>query len=214
MRCVSRVLPLLALAFVGLSCGGSRDLPEPLVVAPPATTTVEPPPVPPTVEPSTTTTVPETIQPVDDNTRCTAAAQAVDEAGVHTAAGFELRCPADALDENGVPHWGITCYRWVGLCDESTAYIEINTDKIGRSDARLRYVIAHERCHSNEIAATGQTTEESADTCAEAIGFSRQAPAFDFIENLIYGVLGFIGIAAATVAIIRALRETPRRRKN
>src|SRR5258706_2098342 len=87
----------------------------------------------PAAEPTTTTTttmVPATVPVRSVEERCAAAAQTVDDAGVHTAPGFEFRCPALALDENGVPHWGITCYYFVGKCADGANYIEINPSKI------------------------------------------------------------------------------------
>lgn len=210
-----RLFLILMLALA--ACGGTeRDLPQPLAVVNSSTTTT---PLPTTIPLETSTTAAEPPPTVATESaapsatsadgRCATAALAVEEAGVRTAPGFEFRCPADARDENGDPHWGITCWHWAGMCDQAP-YIEINTDKIGRSDARLRYVIAHERCHSNEIVATGNTTEASADACATAIGFARQAPVYDFVENVIYGIV-FLAALGLLVLVIRALRTPPRR---
>jgi hypothetical protein len=123
------------------------------------------------------TAAPVAVAPASTNAsdRCAAAAAAVDAGGVHTAPGFEFRCPAQALDITGVAHWGINCWQMPGMCwnsrDGASNYIEINVGLIGSSDARLRHVIAHERCHSQDLVATGQTSEAAAEACAAAHGF-------------------------------------------
>ena len=44
--------------------------------------------------------------------------------------------------------------------------MSINTSSIGPSDAKLRYVVAHEFCHSHGI-----VDEQAADDCAASYGF-------------------------------------------
>lgn len=87
--------------------------------------------------------------------RCTAARQAVENAGDHLAAGFAFNCP-----DSTFPRWGATSVLPCGSC-----WVDINTALIP-SDAVLRYVIAHEFCHSN-----GVSDEQAADDCAAHYGF-------------------------------------------
>ncbi len=47
----------------------------------------------------------------------------------------------------------------------------VNPARVGRSDARLRYVVAHEIGHAIDYVTQGSTTEESADARARAAGF-------------------------------------------
>ena len=92
--------------------------------------------------------------PAED--RCLAARQAVENAGDHLAAGFGYRCP-----DSGYSHWGATTVPPCGRC-----FVAINTALIGPDDARLRYVVAHEFCHSNWV-----RNEKAADDCAAQYGF-------------------------------------------
>jgi hypothetical protein len=88
--------------------------------------------------------------------RCLAARQAVDNAGDHLAAGFDYRCP-----DSEYPRWGATTMPPCGPC-----LVTINSAFIGPDDAALRYVVAHEFCHSN-----GVRDEQAADDCAAHYGF-------------------------------------------
>ena len=47
-----------------------------------------------------------------------------------------------------------------------SCFVDINLAAIGPSDAKLRYVVAHEFCHSN-----GVHDEQAADDCASRYGF-------------------------------------------
>lgn len=129
----------------------------------------------PTVPPAPSITAPppasisRTVRTAEQ--RCGEAVVAVNAAGLHIAAGFEFRCPALALDENGHPHRGITCWYWPGKCRPCGCYVEINVDRIGSSDALLAFVVAHEICHTIELTETMTTSEASADACAHAHGF-------------------------------------------
>lgn len=111
------------------------------IIAPTTTTTQPPPPPPPPPQPPT---------------RCGAARQDVEARGDHLAAGFEFRCP-----DASYPHWGATTVPPCGPC-----YVMINTDRIGPDDTKLRYVVAHEFCHSNGI-----RDERAADNCAAHYGY-------------------------------------------
>jgi hypothetical protein len=88
--------------------------------------------------------------------RCLAARQAVENAGDHLAPGFGFRCPA-----SDYPRWGATTLSPCGPC-----FVTINIALIGRDDAKLRHVVAHEFCHSNGI-----RDEQAADDCAAHYGF-------------------------------------------
>jgi hypothetical protein len=88
--------------------------------------------------------------------RCTAARQTVENAGDHLGAGFEFRCP-----DTDFPRWGATTVAPCGEC-----FVDINTASIGPDNGVLRYVIAHEFCHSNGI-----RDEQAADDCAARYGF-------------------------------------------
>jgi hypothetical protein len=111
--------------------------------------------VPPAPAPARASTAPRPkARPSSD--RCTAARQAVESSGDHLGPGYEFSCPASDYSR-----WGATTLAPCGPC-----VVEINTAAIGSSDAVLRYVIAHEFCHSNGI-----RDELSADLCAARYGF-------------------------------------------
>ena len=78
----------------------------------------------------------------------------MENAGDHLAAGFEYLCP-----DSEYPHWGATTV-------EPCCFVAINTAAIGPDDAKVRYVVAHEFCHSN-----GVRDEQAADDCAAHYGF-------------------------------------------
>ena len=93
--------------------------------------------------------------PTPAEERCLAARQAVENAGDHLGPGFEYRCP----DSEYPQHWGATT--WAPCC-----FVAINPAAIGPDDAKVRYVVAHEFCHSN-----GVRDEQAADDCAAHYGF-------------------------------------------
>ena len=99
---------------------------------------------------------PRAAAPAPTSARCTAARQAVENAGNHLPAGFDFRCPG-----SDYPRWGATSVSPCGSC-----FVSINTAAIGPNDAVLRYVIAHEFCHAN-----GVGDELAADACAARYGF-------------------------------------------
>ena len=80
----------------------------------------------------------------------------MENAGDHLGPGYVFSCPASDF-----PRWGATTLAPCGPC-----VVEINIAAIGPSDAVLRYVIAHEFCHSNGI-----RDELGADACAARYGF-------------------------------------------
>ena len=88
--------------------------------------------------------------------RCQAARQAVEDAGDHLGPGFDFLCP-----NSEYPRWGATTVPPCGPC-----FVEVNLADVGPDDAKLRYVVAHEFCHSN-----GVRNEQAADDCAAAYGF-------------------------------------------
>ena len=95
-----------------------------------------------------------TSAPTQD--RCQAARQAVESAGDHLGAGYEFKCP-----NSQYPRWGATSLRPCGSC-----FVEINLAAVGPDNAKLRYVVAHEFCHSHGI-----RDEQAADSCAASYGF-------------------------------------------
>ena len=102
--------------------------------------------------------------------RCLTALETVQAAGLVLPTGFEYRCPGDTQAFPGDrQHWGVVCYYQM-FCPEG-AYIAVNPERVGRSDARLRYVVAHEIGHAIDYVTSGSTTEESADDQAHAAGF-------------------------------------------
>ena len=130
-------------------------------LAPPPTTPAPTPPPHAQVRPAQSTWAPAKGStrvrpqlPISD--RCTAARQAVEAAGDHLGAGFDFRCPATDF-----PRWGATTLSPCGPCS-----VDINTALIGPNNAELRYVVAHEFCHSNGI-----RDEQAADDCAARYGF-------------------------------------------
>ena len=78
---------------------------------------------------------------------------------------YGFRCPSPAL-QGTTARWGITCWN----CAGAGSYIAIDLDRIGSSDATLRYVIAHETCHAIDFATLGLSTEIGADLCAALHG--------------------------------------------
>jgi hypothetical protein len=80
----------------------------------------------------------------------------VEAAGDHLGAGFDFRCPATDFSR-----WGATTLSPCGPCS-----VDINTALIGPNNAKLRYVVAHEFCHSSGI-----RDEQAADDCAARYGF-------------------------------------------
>lgn len=104
--------------------------------------------------------------------RCAAARSDVEAAGLVLPAQFEYRCPGSTeLFAGDRQHWGTTC-SMASLC-RGHSYIAINPGLIGRSEARLRYVVAHETCHALDVAARRPLDESAADACAAAHGFPR-----------------------------------------
>ncbi len=103
--------------------------------------------------------------------RCAAALARVQGSGLVLPAGFEYRCPGDTRSFVGDhQRWGVTCYRHRTFCPTG-AYIAVNPGRVGRSDARLRYVVAHEIGHAIDYVTQGFTSEQSAHARARAAGF-------------------------------------------
>lgn len=100
--------------------------------------------------------------------RCAAARQWVDGQGLLLPAGYGFRCPGAA--EMAGARWGITCWN---CAPGSGNYIAVDVDRIGPSDATLRYVVAHETCHAIDFALLGLSTEIGADLCAALHGAPR-----------------------------------------
>ena len=115
-------------------------------------------------------TSPQAQGPV--GSRCTAARDDVEAVGLMLPAQFEYRCPGRTETFVGDrQHWGTACFL-MSLCP-TTAYIAINPGRIGPSEARLRYVVAHETCHALDALAHRSLDEAAADACAAAHGFVR-----------------------------------------
>lgn len=100
--------------------------------------------------------------------RCAAARQWVEAHGLVLPAGYGFRCPGPAM-QGETPRWGITCWN----CAGAGSYIAVDIDRIGPSDAALRYVVAHETCHAIDFATLGISTEIGADLCAALHGAPR-----------------------------------------
>jgi hypothetical protein len=100
--------------------------------------------------------------------RCAAARQWVDGHGLVLPAGYGFRCPGSAM-QGETSRWGITCWN----CAGAGSYIAVDIDRIGPSDATLRYVVAHETCHAIDFATLGISTEIGADLCAALHGAPR-----------------------------------------
>lgn len=102
--------------------------------------------------------------------RCNEGRQAVEATGLVLPPDFEYRCPGNTqLFAGDRQHWGVACY-FASLCPGG-AYIAINPDRIGTSNARLRHVIAHEICHALDVKASRPMSEPAADACAASHGF-------------------------------------------
>ncbi len=105
--------------------------------------------------------------------RCLASLLAVERAGLELRDQTEFRCPGTAAEPGEEHHWGATC--WQNKLCPGGSYIAVDPGLIGPDDARLRYVIAHEICHVNSYAQTGDRgTEAAADKCAAGAGFPRR----------------------------------------
>ena len=103
--------------------------------------------------------------------RCAAALARVQGSGLLLPAGFDYRCPGDTRSFVGDrQHWGVTCYYHQTFCPNG-AYVAVNPASVGRSDARLRYVVAHEIGHAIDYVTMGFTTEQTAHARARAAGF-------------------------------------------
>ncbi len=103
--------------------------------------------------------------------RCAAALWSVQASGLVLPTGFEYRCPGDTrsfVDDR--QRWGVTCYHHPTFC-AGGAYVAVNPARVGRSDTRLRYVVAHEIGHAIDYVTQGSTTEQSAHARARAAGF-------------------------------------------
>lgn len=105
--------------------------------------------------------------------RCLDALYEVESAGHELHDETEFRCPGSTgFTPESEQHWGATCWD-TALCPRSS-YVAISPAVIGPSDERLRYVIAHEICHVNSYARTGEPgSEPAADACAAEAGFPR-----------------------------------------
>ncbi len=113
----------------------------------------------------------QTAAPSSPQVRCASALSRVQDAGLILPAGFEYRCPGDTRSFVGDrQRWGVTCYHHPMFCPGG-AYIAVNPSAVGRSDARLRYVVAHEIGHAIDYVTQGFTSEEGAHARARAAGF-------------------------------------------
>ncbi|HUR49654.1 MAG TPA: hypothetical protein VMY88_09045 [Acidimicrobiales bacterium] len=105
--------------------------------------------------------------------RCLNSLLTVEAAGLTLRDQTEFRCPGAATEPGEERHWGATCWE-TELC-RGGSYIAVDEELIGRDDARLRYVIAHEICHVNSYMRTGEPgSEPAADRCAATAGFPRR----------------------------------------
>ncbi len=138
--------------------------PRPVAATAPARTTV-PATTPPTA-PATTATP----AGASAGERCGAARQWVEAHGLVLPAAWGFRCPGEALVA-GTDRWGVSCWN----CEGTGSWIAVDVARIGPSDATLRYVIAHETCHSLDYTGLGITTEIGADLCAALHGAPRPA---------------------------------------
>jgi hypothetical protein len=130
--------------------------------------------VAPTTAPVATTTAPVNPQPATRSgvidSRCAAGLAAVEATGLVLPALFEFRCPGSTeLFPGDRQHWGVAC-AFASLCPRG-AYVAVNPAVIGPSDARLRFVIAHEICHARDYVEGRPVSEAAADACAAGHGF-------------------------------------------
>lgn len=137
--------------------------PRPVTTRPPATS---PPPTTPQV-----TTPPPVAQATNSSPeeRCASAHQWVMSQGLSLPAGWGFRCPGTAV-VSGAERWGVACWNCAG---DGSSWIAVDIGRIGASTAALRYVIAHETCHSIDYTTLGITTEIGADLCAALHGAPR-----------------------------------------
>ncbi|MEA2901862.1 MAG: hypothetical protein QOH36_1749 [Actinomycetota bacterium] len=161
-----------ATAAVPSSPPTTRERPVPATVPAVRTTVVAPvvaePPAP-SVVGSGSSVAPPAPASASATDRCAAARQWVDGQGLVLPAGYGFRCPGAAV-MGETPRWGVTCWN---CAPGSGNYIAVDIDRIGPSDATLRYVVAHETCHAIDFALTGISTEIGADLCAALHGAPR-----------------------------------------
>ena len=139
-------------------------------VKPRPTTTTTVRKVVPVTTPPTTPPVTSAAVGTSPQERCTAARQWVEAHGLVLPAGWGFRCPGKAVVD-GTDRWGVACWN----CQGQGSWIAVDVDRIGASEATLRYVIAHETCHSIDDTTLGITTEVGADLCAALHGAPRPA---------------------------------------
>lgn len=133
--------------------------------------------------------------------RCGAALDTVSRSGDRLPDGFTFRC-SDGKATDG--HWGTTSGqdRWIAA----------DLEAIGPSDAKLRYVVAHETCHARAYA--GQepftwTDERAADQCAKRYGFPNVYFARTDVNwtRLVFGCAAAFVLGAAGAFAVRRRRR-------
>ncbi len=151
--------------------GGPRAVVSvPTTVAPEASPAEAPPPPANASEEASRPAEPPPADPVA--ARCAAALADVEATGLRLPARFQYRCPGDTrMSAGDRQHWGVACAA-NPFCPDA-AYIAINPDAIGPSEARMRYVVAHETCHAVDYVSGRAQSEAAADACAAAHGFPR-----------------------------------------
>lgn len=155
----------------------TASAPPPPTTVPPVTTIVPPRPVTTVSAPVATSppAPPTRAQPVaalSAAQRCTEALAWAAAHGLVLPSGWSYRCPGPVGSGGAGQYWGRACMNLVGECP-GTAFVAIDVDLIGPSDATLHYVLAHEICHAIELETTNTTSEPTADACAAAHGAPR-----------------------------------------
>lgn len=91
---------------------------------------------------------------------CAAILATVEHAGLYLPGNFQFRCP-DTTYPFGVTGWNGT-----------TGWVSLNLVDLRAFGLSAEFTFAHETCHAWEISQTGTTTEEAANACAGAHGFT------------------------------------------
>src|SRR5690349_21803234 len=97
------------------------------------------------------------------NDECAAILATVEAAHLYLPGEFAFRCP---FDPDTAQHLGATV--WNG----TRGWVALNLANVRSFGASPEFTLAHETCHAWEYDATGATTEDAADACAAAHGFS------------------------------------------
>lgn len=94
------------------------------------------------------------------NAECAAVLRTVERAGLYLPGNFRFRCPDTSYS------FGVTGY------DGKTGWVSLNLDNLRSFGLSAEFTMAHETCHAWDFATIGWTSEDRANGCAAAHGFT------------------------------------------